>query len=285
MPEAQSPTVHQRRLRVELRKARDAAGLTQEQVASTLEWSLSKVIRIEAGAVRISITDVRALLQHYEIPNDRIAELVDLARAARERAWWSDYTKVLSPQYLDYVGYEAAASTVRVFNALIIPGLLQTTDYADALALGVADPNKRAEVSAAADVRVRRQELLDRDNAPRCYFVIDEAAVTRQVGGPVVMKQQLRHITAMAARPNVTVEIVPFTAGAHPGMNGPIVVLEFPDPEDDDVVYLENERGSLISRDVREDVVFYRESFERLRGMSLKPQGSAALLTSMLNGG
>jgi transcriptional regulator with XRE-family HTH domain len=270
---------------VELRKARDAAGLTQEQVAAALEWSLSKVIRIEAGAVRISITDLRALLQHYEVAGDRITELVELARAARERAWWSDYAKVLSSQYLEYVGYEAAASTLRVFNPLIVPGLLQTTEYAEALAAGLADPNQRVEVSAAAEVRTRRQELLERENPPRCYFVIDEAAIQRQVGGPAVMRQQLRHIGAMAARPNISVEIVSFSAGAHPGMNGPIVLLEFPDAEDDDVLYLETERGSLISRDVREDVVFYREAFERLRAMSLKPDASAGMLTTLVNGG
>jgi transcriptional regulator with XRE-family HTH domain len=285
LPDAQSPTVHQRRLRVELRKAREAAGLTQEQVAAALEWSLSKVIRIEAGVVRVSTTDLRALLGHYGVPADRITELSELNRAARERAWWSDYAKVLSPQYLEFVGYEAAASVLRQFHPLVIPGLLQTPEYAQALAEGLSDPNERPVVNAASEVRIRRQELFDRENAPKCVFIFDEAAIRRQVGGTVVMKHQLRHILDLAGRPTVTVQIVPFTAGAHPGMNGPFVILEFPDPEDDDVLYLEKGQGSLISRDVREDIVGYREAFERLRAISLRPEESVTLLETLANGG
>ena len=285
MADVQSPTVHQRRLRVELRRAREAAGLTQEQVAAALEWSLSKVIRIEAGAVRVSITDLRALLDHYNVSADRITELSELNRAARERAWWSDYAKVLSPQYLEFVGYEAAASTLRQFHPLVIPGLLQTTEYAQALAEGLSDPDERPVVSAAGEVRNRRQELFDRENAPKCFFVFDEAAIRRQVGGAGVMKHQLKHILGLVARPTVTVQIVPFSAGAHPGMNGPFVILEFPDAEDDDVLYLEKGSGSLISRDVREDIVGYREAFERLRAISLSPEDSVALLGRLANGG
>ncbi|MWK34852.1 helix-turn-helix domain-containing protein [Actinomadura sp. J1-007] len=144
MAAAESPTVRQRRLRVELRRSRDGSGLTQDQVAESLDWSLSKVIRIESGAVNISTTDLRALLSLYGVAEERIAELVTLARAARERAWWSGYKKVISQQYYDLIGYESAAAAIRQFEPLVIPGLLQTQEYAHAYISGIISPSAAA---------------------------------------------------------------------------------------------------------------------------------------------
>jgi transcriptional regulator with XRE-family HTH domain len=280
-----SPVVQRRRLRAELRKARLEAGLTQEQVAVAMDWSLSKVIRIEAGSVGISANDLRALLRHYQIADPgRTDELVALAQAARERAWWSGYQDVAPHGLLQLIGYETAASITRTFEPLLVPGLLQTEEYARAV---LGEFEERAPVQrmdALVEIRMRRQEIFDRADPPLLFFILDEAIVRRLIGGKAVMRRQIHRLIEVAARPNVTVELVPFSAGAHPGLKGPFVALEFPDPADDDVLYLENPRGDLISRDVPEEVLAYREAFERLRVMSLGPEDSAAHLSAVADG-
>jgi transcriptional regulator with XRE-family HTH domain len=277
-----SPTVHQRRLRIELRRAREAAGLTQEDVARNLEWSLSKVIRIEAGTVRVAITDVKVLLQLYSISPERTEELVALARAAREQAWWSGYRRTLSSSYIDLIGYESAASTVREFQPLVLPGLLQTSAYARAFIASTIREERRHLVDDLVDVRVRRQEIFERDEPPSFYFLFDEAVVRRVIGGSQVMREQVRHLLETTRQPNVTIEVVPFGAGAHQGLLGSFKMIEFPEAEDDDVLYLEGARGSLISRDLREEIVEYRERFEQLRRISLGPEGSAVFLSTLV---
>jgi hypothetical protein len=247
-----------------------------------MDWSLSKVIRIEAGQVGISTNDLKALLRLYKIDDEeRMNELVALARAARERAWWSSYRDVAPSGLLQLIGYESAASITRNFEPLVVPGLLQTEEYARAVirATAVGPLAPLAErVEALVEIRMRRQELLDRADPPLLFFILDEAAVRRQTGGKAVMRRQVRRLVEVEAMPNVTVEIVPFSAGAHPGLNGPFVVLEFPDPADDDVLYVENARGDLVSRDTPDDVLAAREAFERLRELSLGSDGSATYL-------
>lgn len=279
-----SPVVQRRRLRAELRRARLEAGLTQDQVAAVMDWSLSKVIRIENGSVSISANDLRALLRHYQIADPgRTDELLALAQAARERAWWSGYRDVASPGLLQLIGYETAASITRTFEPLLVPGLLQTEEYARAVLSEFEEQAPGGRVDALVEIRMRRQELLDRTDPPLLFFILDEAIVRRLTGGKAVMRRQVRRLIEVAGRPNVTVEVVPFSAGAHPGLKGPFVALEFPDPADDDVLYLESPRGDLISRDVPEEVLAYREAFERLRVMSLGPEGSTAYLSTALD--
>jgi uncharacterized protein DUF5753 len=247
-----------------------------------MDWSLSKVIRIEAGQVGISTNDLKALLGLYEIEDEkRTDELVALAKAARERAWWSGYRDVAPTGLLQLIGYESAASIRRDFEPLLVPGLLQTEEYARAVirATAVGPLAPLAErVETLVEIRMRREELLDRSDPPLLFFILDEAAVRRQVGGKAVMRRQVRRLIEAAAMPNVTVEIVPFSAGAHPGLNGQFVVLEFPDPADDDVLYVENARGDLVSRDTPEEVLAAREAFEQLRELSLGPDGSVTYL-------
>jgi transcriptional regulator with XRE-family HTH domain len=277
-----SPVVQRRRLRAELRKARQEAGFTQEQVAVAMDWSLSKVIRIEAGSVGISTNDLKALLRHYKLVDEaRTAELVILARAARERSWWSVYKDVAPPGLLQLIGYESAAVINRNFEPLLIPGLLQTEEYARAVIRQLEERYPAEQVDTLVEIRMRRQELLDRADPPLLFFILDEAVVRRLVGGAAVMRRQLRRLTEIADSPNVTIEVVPFSAGAHPGIKGPFVVLEFPDAADDDVLYLESARGDLISRDVPEEILAYREVFEQLRTMSLGPEGSLIYLAKM----
>ena len=213
--------------------------MTQEQVAAAMDWSLSKVIRIEAGSVGISTNDLKALLRHYKILDDqRIAELVALARAARERSWWQSYRDIASPRLLQFIEYEAAASIIRQFESLLVPGLLQTEEYARVVIEQQAEPSTRERVGGLVEVRMRRQDLLDRDDPPLLFFILDEAVVRRMVGGKAIMRHQILHLVEIANSPNVTIEVIPFSAGVHPGMKGPFVAIEFPDPIDDDVLYL-----------------------------------------------
>jgi len=281
--DGQSPVVQRRRLRAELRKARLEAGLTQEQVAAAMDWSLSKVIRIEAGSVGVSTNDLKALLRHYQLGDpDRTNELVALARASRERAWQSVYRDVAAPGLLQLIGYEAAASIERNFEPILIPGLLQTDEYARAVIREFVGKQAPAEsVDTLAEIRMRRQEQLDKEDPPLLFFILDEAVVRRLIGGEAVMRRQIRRLIEMAGRPNVTIEIVPSNAGAHPGLKGPFVILQFPDPADDDVLYLESARGDLVIRDDPEEVVAYREAFEELRGLSLGPERSTDYLVNL----
>jgi transcriptional regulator with XRE-family HTH domain len=279
---ANSPTVHQRRLRTELRRAREAAGLTQDEVAKSLEWSLSKVIRIEAGTVRVAITDVKVLLQLYGIPADRSDELVALARAAREQAWWSGYRRIIGQPYFDLIGYESAASTVREFQPMVLPGLLQTGDYARALIGATIKEDSRHLVDDLVEIRARRQQILEEDQPAQFFFVFGEAAVRFLIGGAGVMRDQIRHLLEVTQLPNVTIEVIPFSAGAHRGLTGPFKMIEFPEATDDDVLYIEGARGSLLSRELRNELVEYRETFEQLREISLGPEGSAVFLSTQV---
>jgi transcriptional regulator with XRE-family HTH domain len=275
------PVLQRRRVRTELRKARLETGLTQEQVADAMDWSLSKVIRIENGSVAISTNDLKALLRLYKpIEAERTDELIALARASRERSWWSGgaYREVASPALRQLIGYESAASIARSFETLLVPGLLQTEEYARTIITEFEGPG---HLDTLVEIRMRRQDLLDRADPPLLFFILDEAVVRRQIGGKAVMRQQIRRLLEAADRPNVTIEVVPFSAGAHPGLKGPFVVIEFPDAEDDDVLYLENPQGDLVGRDYPEEVSEHREAFEALRDLSLGPEGSRDYLAKL----
>ena len=257
--------------------------MTQEQVADAMDWSLSKMIRIEAGTVGISTTDLKALLDHYRLDDaDLRSQLVALARAARERSWWSVYRDVAPPGVLQLIGYEAASYIIRNFETLLIPGLLQTEDYARAVIPSLEEGTTAERVDTLVEIRMRRQEQVDRDDPPLMFFILDEAAVRRLVGSRDIMRRQIHYLSEMAAKPNVTIEIVPFTAGTHPGLRGPFVIIEFPDPGDDDVLYLEA-RGDLIRGGISEEgeVSTHREAFEQLRRLSLGPDGSMTYLRKL----
>jgi transcriptional regulator with XRE-family HTH domain len=255
------------------------AELTQDQVAAAMDWSLSKLIRIENGSVGISTNDLRAILQYYKITDSgHTAELVAMARGARERSWWSDYRDVASRPVLQVIEYEAAAIISRNFQPQVVPGLLQTEEYARAV-LGQLNPQSSQErMDGLVNVRMQRQKLLERADPPLLFFIMDEAVVRRLVGGKAVMRRQVHRLIEVSAKTNVTVEIVPFSAGIHPGTLGPFVIYEFPDAADDDTVYLENQQGEFINRDNPEEILAYRERFEQLRELSLGPRGSESYL-------
>jgi transcriptional regulator with XRE-family HTH domain len=263
------PTMSRRRLRSELRKAREAANTSQRDVAAAMDWSASKLIRIESGQVNISTNDLRALLSHYGIESDRIDTLVEVARAAREPTPWSVYKNVASSEYITFLGLESSASVIRHFEPILVPGLLQTEDYARTVITMLEGENPQ-RVDPLVELRMRRQEILERDNAPNVHFIMDEAVVRRMAGSRDIMRRQLRKIQRLAEEESVTVRIVSFERGLYSHQRAPYILLEFPDPDDGDILYVENPQGEYFIREgsaeeeSTESLVAYLGSFWEL---------------------
>jgi transcriptional regulator with XRE-family HTH domain len=272
------PVVQRARLTAELQRLRRDAGKTQEEVAHALDWSASKLIRIEGGNVRISTTDLQALLRHYGVTDeDRISELSALARGARERGWWTLYKESLDDAYSTYLGYELGASFVRSFSPLVVPGLLQTEDYARALTIEYV-PGPVAE--AVIEVRMQRQDkMFTREDLPQQHYVLDEAVIRRRVGGQrdqEIMPRQLARLLELALRPDITIELIPFEKGAHFGMRGEFTVLGF-ETGPAGVLYLENmQRPVTVSES--DEVASYLEAFDHLRQLALREDESIAFI-------
>ena len=277
MGDTTSPLMLRRRLRTELRAARLRKGLSQEQVAEAMDWSLSKIIRIEGATSGISTNDLKALLSLYSIMDkERAEELVALARAARQTPWWRHYRDIAPPGLLELIDYESAASSVSQLETMFVPGILQTEEYACAVLQCFFEETSAPErVAALVDLRTRRRNLLTNEYAPKFSFIVDESIVHRPVVNPSVMSRQLRYLVTVAELPNVTIQVVPFIAGLHPGMKGPFEVVQSDDEES--VVFLEGSRGDFISDDPIEAQV-YLGAFERIEAVSLSPLDSVGLL-------
>jgi transcriptional regulator with XRE-family HTH domain len=268
-------------LRSELRHRREEAGLTQEQAAAEMEWSLSKLVRIEAGTVSISINDLRALLGLYGVHDrSRIDDLLALARTARQRVWWTRYRDVLAQPYLEFIGCEADAATIRYFHPTVVPGPCQTEAYARAIITqGGPDELDPAVADQRLALRMTRiKELLDRSHPPALTVLLDEAVIRRPVGGPAVMRAQLDHLVALATRSRVRLGVIPFAAGAHPGLYGSFVLFEFADPADDTVLYVEQAQTQMVLRDRPDHVAEYERIFARLAELALPARETITLL-------
>lgn len=270
----QGPVVTSALLRGELVRLRKERGLTQEHVAEQLEWSPSKLIRVEGGRSSITKVDLDALMDIYGVTSESQRERMQaLNRGARERGWWDRYRAELRPAYLNYVGYEAGASFIRQFQASVVPGLLQTSRYAQELAAITVDDQDK--IDSVVRLRLLRQsELAKRMPPPRQYYVLDEAVIRRHIGirhDPAIMPDQLRHIAAKARdNERVTVRVIPFGAGAHAGLSGgPFTLLEF-EGNLPDILYLDAGRD-VISMTGGDDpsVGEYADAFEKLLGGAL----------------
>jgi len=263
---------------------RKESGLTQEQVASALDWSPSKLIRVEGGRSSITRVDLDALLTRYGVSSESSRDrLQALNRGARERPWWSEYRESLNPTVLGFFGYEAGAAYIRSFQSAIIPGLLQTPQYAEVLTSHSTDAVRLGMILQS---RQRRQaELAKRDNPPRQYYVLDEAVVRRHVGikqDPAIMPAQLRRIAELAEGSDlVTVRVVPFSVGAHVGLSGPFTVLEFEGGLLGDVVYLENGRRNELVTGADERIAEYTDDFEDLLENSLSGDDSVEFIRAV----
>ncbi|AHI00355.1 helix-turn-helix transcriptional regulator [Kutzneria viridogrisea] len=231
-----SPTVRKRRLASELRRLREAAGLTIEDVGEKLECSPSKISRIETLRVGVTPRDVRDMLLLYGVPEEQREYLVQIAREARIKGWWESFGDVGRGAFL---GFEAEAAILRTYNAMLVPGLAQTEAYTRALIREGAPDMSAEEAERRIAMRMTRKRILDRQDPPRVSFVLDEAILRRPVGSPEVMRAQLDHLVELAERPNVSFQVIPFAHGSYPGMGSSFVIMEFPDPADRDVVYVE----------------------------------------------
>jgi transcriptional regulator with XRE-family HTH domain len=272
----QDPTVQRRRLRLELRRARDSVGLKQAEVARAMDWSPSKLIRIESGQVSISTNDLKALLSHYGVKDKgRINGLLELARASRGASYYDQYADVLKPGFKEYLAYEASASVIRQYDPVLISGLLQTEEYGRVI-LEAAGLGPEA-VDKAWAVRQHRQELHDLDSPPDMLFVIDEAAIRRHVGRGHVMRRQLERLKESAVAPHITLQILPFAHGAHPGMFGNFILLEFADASLDPLVHLES-INEITIRDDTDLIARYLDRYLALEDLALSPDESIAML-------
>jgi transcriptional regulator with XRE-family HTH domain len=276
-----SPTVRRRRLALELRRLREAARLTCEEVADHLECSASKISRVETGRVSVSPRDVRDMLELYGVPTAQRESLVQLARDSRQKGWWHAYSDTMQPQMATYIGLESAASEIRIYEVSLIPGLLQTEDYARAVIRAGMVNSPAEDIERRVALLMARQPAVVREDPPKVWAVLDEAALRRRVGGAGLMRLQLEHLLAQAALPNVAVQVIPFGGGAHPAMGRPFIILVFPERVDTDVVYLEDLTSALYLEDVAE-VDRYNVFFNHLRATALSFDDSAALITSVL---
>jgi transcriptional regulator with XRE-family HTH domain len=271
-----TPTGRRRRLGAELRRLREAAGLTIDRVAEELECSPSKVSRIETGQVSATPRDVRDMLGLYRVDDDRLEAMVQVAREARQRGWWQKFVDV--PDGVPaYVGLETAATSIDVYMALLVPALLQTPDYARAVIAAVRPDLPLSEIDRRVELRLRRQELLDQERPPRVRVLLDDTVLRRPVGGPAVMADQRRRLLADADRPAVTIQVLEAGAGAHAGMDGPFTIFGFPAPAERDVVALDSAADALYLEGA-EDVARYRRVFELLLPAARSPEDSAAII-------
>ena len=279
MAGAQSPTVRRRRLALELRRLREGAKLTCEEVAEQLECSASKISRVETGRVSVSPRDVRDMLEIYSVPELQREALVQLARESRQKGWWHAYADSLQPHVATYLGMESAASDIRIYEVNLIPGLLQTEEYARAVITAGTVSSPRSDVERQVALKMERQRLAM--TSPNVWAVLDEAALRRQVGGPEVMRVQLEYLRELGALRNVRLQIIPFGGGAHPAMGRPFIILAFGEEADPDVVYLKNLTGALWVENV-EEVDRYNVFFNHLQATALSFENSAALMTAVL---
>jgi transcriptional regulator with XRE-family HTH domain len=271
-----SPTVRRRELGATLRALRNERGLTVDQVAAELLCSPSKVSRMETGQRGATLRDVRDLSELYGVTDEaQVARLMDLARGGKEQGWWQSYDL----EFSTYVGLEAEAVSTKYYHSTVIPGLLQTVDYARAIHEVVIPKLDQERIDELVQVRLMRQQILQRDPPLAVSAIFDEAALHRVVGGPSTMQAQLARLVKLSKFANVTIRVIPFTAGAHFAMDSTFRILEF-ESSVPDVVYVEGLVGFLYL-DRGQDVARYNMVFEHLTEFALTPRESIELIAQI----
>lgn len=272
-------TVPLRRLSAELRRLRLAAGLTFEQVAERTGISIQSLSRAENSRVRPRLQSLITLCGLYGVSDAEQAELLALFRAADQREWFIPNLADLPERYATYIGLESEAAQMSTYETISVPGLLQTEDYARAMNRGNSPETTEAVIQERVDTRMARQQVFRREGPPRLWAIMDEAAIRREVGGTEVMRAQRSRLVEDAHLPNVTVQVIPFANGAHAGMDGSFVVLDFAGT-DPSTVYMENGGGDLFLNG-EANVTRYRAMFDHLRAAALTPDQSIDLISSI----
>lgn len=272
MPERQSPTVRRRRLAGELRRLRAEAKKTSAEVTAALEWSPGKLTRMErhGETKRYDPNDIKRLCEEIYETDERVRDyLMQLARDGRLKGWWEPYDETLPEALTTLVGLEAEASKLLTYQT-IVPGLFQTRDYALAM-METDDEADTAKINDRIEVRMKRQEILDGDDAVQVWAVLDEAALRREVGGDEVMRGQMQHLIQLARRPGITLQVIPFRVGAHRGAGNPsFTILQFPHEADLDAVHADNVVGQLFVEEAKQ-VEKFHEAHRHLVGAALSP--------------
>ncbi|MFJ9632599.1 helix-turn-helix domain-containing protein [Streptomyces sp. NPDC091280] len=284
------PAVRRRKLGAELRALRADAGLTSGEAARLVGWHQSKVSRIETGASGVKPPDVRLLLDAYQVGDTHLRDMLLVLAGSEDGGgrhhWWHAYRGVLPPAYRDFISLESQASTIRTLETSVVPGLLQTPEYARAVtraAVGGLDDEGPERLDALVQVRLARQDILRADPPLELSVVLDEAVVRREVGGPGVMARQLTRLAEAARLPQVRLQILPFAAGAHIGITGPFVIFSFPSTSDLDVVVLDHLTSSLYL-ERKEDLEAYSEAFNTLQFHALSPEDSLDYIAGIGDG-
>jgi len=281
-PRSTGPTVQRLVLGGHLRRLREEAGMTTERAAASIRGSHSKISRMEHGRVGFKERDIADLLTLYGVGSGEEREaLLNLAREASTPGWWQGYADILPHWVEPYFGLEAAASFIREYELQMVPGLLQTEDYARGV-IRLGNLLSDEEVDRRTQARVSRQHILSRDNPPRLWAVLDEGALSRIIGGRDVMRAQLRHLIEMCEHPAVTLQILPFSAGAHRAMGGPFTILRYTEPDLRDVVFIE-QLTSALYLDKPTEVDSYLEVMEEVCLQAEPSAKSPGMLKTVLS--
>ena len=254
------------------------SGYTLEDAARILECDRSKISRIETSQRGVRPKELRELLVEYGVDEARRDALLTIARQARQAGWWQSYSHVMADAYQDFIGLESTAATIWTYEAQLVPGLLQTEDYARAIAAASLVGESHEEREQFVEIRLTRQQVLTRDQPLQFWAILSEGALRQMVGGPQVMQAQLRHlIEAGSHRPNVILQVLPFGAGAHAATSGPFVIMKFPEAPDLGVVYLEGQTGGIYLESA-DEVARYTLVFEHLRASALSTAATVRLI-------
>ncbi|MFP8940872.1 helix-turn-helix domain-containing protein [Streptomyces fenghuangensis] len=284
MPADLKPTVRRRRLGSALRRLREAKDLTLEDAARHLECHKATISRLELGRSGVRTRDLRALLSLYGVTDPaRVDAFLEMARKGKESGWWQRHAGVLRPGYTDFIELEAEAAEISCYEPLLVPGLLQTRDYARAVISAYPSVRTEEDVERRLEVRANRQNLLTDGRGVQFWAVVGEAALRSRVGGPDTMDRQLRHLLSLTELPNVTLQVLPIDAGEHPGGNGPFVVFTFPLPEESQVV-CEEGLITTVYLDSPDEAKTYADALDALRAAALSPRRSHAAIAELLTG-
>lgn len=266
----------------QLRRLRESRGITREAAGYSIRASESKISRLELGRVSFKARDVEDLLTLYGVTEEAEREaLLSLVKEANVAGWWHSYSDVLPGWFQTYIGLEGAASLIRGYEAQFVHGLLQTEAYAHAVVESGMRGASREDIDRRVALRLERQKLLVAERAPDIRLVLDEAALRRVHGGPQVMRGQLEHLVEVSQFPHLTLQVMPFSHGWHPGESGSFTMLTFPESDLSDVVFLE-QLTSALYLDKQEDVAQYEKAMAQLQAQCPSPEESVALLRRIL---
>lgn len=278
-----SPTVWRRWLAFELTRLRTEAGLEQKDVARALRCTITKVSYVENAERPVMLRDLdEVLLPLYDVPADRRASYIQAAKDSRQKGWWERYGTDAVPEWLSlYIGLEQGAAQLRIYDAQLITGVLQTESYTNAVVRRGTAELSEEQIARRVEFRATRKAVLTRKQNPlRLWLVLDEAALRRVVGSPAVMRDQLNHLADAAEQAKITLQVLPFDHGAHPGMQGPFTILNFPWPADPGLVYIEHRSGAFYLEEPQE-IDAHTVAFEHLCAHALSPDESVTMIRNV----